>query len=84
MAYHLRHYQWYRGPGDRHFAEVGRFDTLTEAKRARFVSGDLITDAQGRLVEPLNSWLWFWEKIKSDCYVRKIWRKAQCSTPSSA
>lgn len=81
--YCVRHYRWYAGPTDRHFVELGRYATIAAAKAARVVSGDLVTHWDGRLVEPLTSWLWFWEKVKTTCYARTVWRNTRAEGKAS-
>lgn len=63
MTFAVRFYRGYAGASDRSYVETGRAATLAEAAAIRFVSGDLVVEADtGRLAEPAEAWMWGWER----------------------
>lgn len=49
---------------------LSKHSTIESAAAARAVSGDLVTDQTGKVVND-ERWLFDWEKTRSDSYARK-------------
>lgn len=59
--------------------QAGPFKCLSDAAEARKVSGDLVVDEKGKIVEDL-SWLWDYERKDAVSYAHRcILRKVQVS-----